>query len=380
MTSRLYPTTIRLFRQVFASLRRLGLASALSPLGFAMLALYVCGLLLLERRQTATHIADWLPGRAHDALNRLLVHPPITTRRLFGSVIQWAKHLGSGFLVVDEVVLEKPYGTKCAWIGWMYSASRKRTVKGLCAVVLLFCVGRWRIPIDFRLWRPKAHCPAPQYRTRTSLAFEMLQEVALSELPIEYVAFDNFYTAGWLTKAISHLGWTWVGMLETKAHVRYHRRLWQAGQLAASLKLKWRSAFHLRTVSFIAYLPKYGTLRLVVTRTRFGNFQVLACNALEADLSWIIERKRQRWTVETLFRDAKQFCGFTACQCWLDVAQVMHIAFVLLAFIVLQMLRRDPKETLGSVKERLQRDAWIGHLPTPPMLKGKSSLSVLITA
>lgn len=380
MTSRLYPTTIQLFRQVFASLRRLGLATALSPLGFAILVVYVCGLLLLDRRQTATRIADWLPGRAHDALNRLLVHPPITTRRLFDCVIQWAKQLGSGFLVVDEVVLEKPYGTKCAWIGWMYSATRKRTVKGVCAVVLLFCVGRWRIPIAFRLWRPKEHCPAQQYRTRTALAWEMLQEVALSGLSIQYVAFDNFYTAGWLTKAISQLGWTWVGMLETKAHVRYHRRLWQAGQLAASLKLKWRSAFRLRAVSFIAYLPKYGTLRLVVTRTRFGNFQVLASNALEADLSWIIERKRRRWTVETLFRDAKQLCGFTACQCWLDVAQVMHIAFVLLAFIVLQLLRRDPKETLGSVKERLQRDALVGHLPTPPMLKGKSPLAVLLTA
>ncbi len=238
----------------------------------------MCGLLLLDRRQTATRIADWLPGRAHDALNRLLVHPPITTHRLFDHVIQWAKQLGSGYLVVDEVVLEKPYGT--------------------------------------------------------NLAFEMLQEVALSGLSIQYVAFDNFYTAGWLTKAISQLGWTWVGILETKAHVRYHRRLWQAGQLATSVKLKWRSAFRLRAASFIAYLPKYGTLRLVVTRTRFGNFQVLASNDLAADLAWIIERKRRRWTVETLFRDAKQFCGFTACQCWLDVAQVMPIAFVLLAFIV----------------------------------------------
>ncbi len=167
MTSRLYPITIQLFQQVFASLRRLG---------FAMTVVYVCGLLLLDRRQTATRIADWLPGSAHDALNRLLVHPPITTRRLFDHVIQWAKQLGSGYLVVDEVVLEKPNGTNLAW--------------------------------------------------------EMLQKVALSGLSIQYVAFDNFYTAGWLTKAISQLGWTWVGMLETKAHVRYHRRLWQAGQLA----------------------------------------------------------------------------------------------------------------------------------------------------
>jgi DDE superfamily endonuclease len=380
VTSRLYPTTIHLFRQVVASLRRLGLTSAISPLGFALLTLYLCGLILLERRQTATRIAGWLPGRAHDALNRLLVQPPITSRRLFGYVIQWAKYLGSGYLVVDEVILEKPFGDHCAWIGWMYSTSRKRSVKGMCAVVLLLCVRHWRIPIAFRLWRPKNRCGHQQYRKRTELAWEMFQEVALSGLAIQYVTFDNFYTAGWLTKAVSRLGWRWVGILESKAHVHYHRRLCQAGQLATALKLKWRSAFGLRASSFLAYLPKYGTLRLVVTRTRHGNFQVLASNALDSDLSWIVERKRRRWTIETLFRDAKQFCGFTACQCRVDVAQVMHIAFVLLAFLVMQLLRRDPKETLGSVKERLQQEIWKGDSPTPPMLKGKSSSALLITA
>jgi hypothetical protein len=192
-------------------------------------------------------------------------------------------------------------------------------------------------------------------------------------LPIQFVTFDNFYTAGWLTKAIARLGWTWVGMLESKAHIRYSHRLWQAGQLAACLKLKWRSAFALRARSIVAYLPKYGTLRLVVTRTGHGNFQVLATNDLSSDLSLIICRKRKRWSVETPFRDAKQFCGFLACQCRLDGAQVKHIAFVLLAFLVLQMLRRDPKETLGSAKDRLQREVAIGHFSAPPMLKGKIS-------
>lgn len=380
MTSRLYPTTRRLFRQVFASLHRLGLVGVLSPLSFALMALYISGLMLLEKHQTATRMADWLPGRAHDALNRLLTGSGISTRSLFEQVIHWAQALGRGYLVVDEVVLEKPFGEKCAWIGWIYSTSQKRSVKGMCAVVLLFCVGAWRIPVAFRLWRPKAHCAPGQYRKRTELAWEMLLSIAQSGLAIEFVTFDNLYAAGWLTKAISCLGWTWVSMLEAKTHVCYQHRLWQAGQLAAALKLKWRSAFALRARAFTAYLPKYGTLRLVVTQNRHGNFQVLATNALDSDLTLIVCRKRQRWSVETLFRDAKQFCGFTACQCWLDVAQVMHIAFVLLAFLVMQMLRRDPKETLGSVKDHLQKEVLTAHLAAPPTLKGKSSLSLLSTA
>jgi DDE superfamily endonuclease len=380
MTSRLYPTTRRLFRQVFVSMRQLGLLSVLSPLSFALLAVYICGLILLDKRQTATRVADWLPGRAHDALNRLLTEHSISTRSLFAQVIEWAKRLGTGYLVVDEVILAKPYGKKCPWIGYLYSTSEKRYVKGMCAVVLLFCVGDWRIPIDFRLWRPKERCAPDQYRKRTELAREMLLEVAQTGLSIQYVAFDNLYTAGWLTKCITRLGWKWVGMVESKAHICYHHRLWQAAQLAATLKLKWRSAFDLRACSLIAYLPKYGTLRLVVTRNRFGNFQVLATNDLGSDLSLIITRKRHRWSIETLFRDAKQFFGFTACQCIVDGAQVLHIAFVLLAFLVLQMLRRDPKETLGSLKDRLQREAMTGQSSAPSLLKGKMSQSVLSTA
>lgn len=380
MTSRLYPTTRRLFRQVWIHLRQLGLLGVLSPLSFSLLGVYLCGLLLLDKRQTATRIADWLPERAHDALNRLLTRHTISTRQIFASVIGWARQLGSGYLVIDEVVLEKPYADKCAWIGWIYATSQKRSVKGLCAVVVLFCVGAWRIPVAFRLWRPKTQCAPQQYRKRTELAWDMLTELAETGLSVQFVTFDNFYTAGWLTKAIARLGWTWVGMLESKAHVRYRQRLWQAGQLAGSLRLKWRSAFALRASSLVAYLPKYGTLRLVVTRNRHGNFQVLATNDLESDLSLIVSRKRQRWSVETLFRDAKQFCGFLACQCRLDGAHVKHIAFVLLAFLILQMLRRDPKETLGSVKDRLQREVLFGQAAPPAMLKCKSPLPFFSTA
>ena len=96
MASRLYPTTRRLFRQVVRSLREFGLRATLSPLVFGLMALYITGLLLLDRRQNVTRISDWLPARAHDALNRLLRTHQVSTRAVMGAIISWAKGLGNG--------------------------------------------------------------------------------------------------------------------------------------------------------------------------------------------------------------------------------------------------------------------------------------------
>jgi hypothetical protein len=47
---------------------------------------------------------------------------------------------------------------------------------------------------------------------------------------------------------------------------------------------------------------------------------------------------------------------------------VRHVAFVLLTFVVLQMLRRNAQETVASVKERWQLAvACNGHLPPAPL-------------
>jgi len=91
-------------------------------------------------------------------------------------------------------------------------------------------------------------------------------------------------------------------------------------------------------------------------------------------------RKRSRWSVETLFRDAKQFAGLAACQCRVNQALVRHVAFVLIAFVVLQQLRLRPKETLGEVKDRLQRDVMTNGVEAPQPLRGKVAINQLLTA
>ena len=380
MASRLYPTTRRLFRQVVRSLKGFGLGTTLSPLVLGLMAIYITGLLLLDRRQNGTRIADWLPARAHDAVNRLLRVHALSTRALMGAIIEWAKRLGEGYLIVDDVVVSKPFSKLSQWIGWTYSTSEKRFVRGFHIVVLLWCIGIWRIPVAFRLWRPKKNCRPDRYRTKLQLAWEMIVEVYQSGLPIQYIVFDTFYTAGWLTKKINRLGLKWVGLLHPNTTIHYRDRRWSVASLGAWLKLKWRARLQLRARSIVAYLPKYGTLRLVVTRNRHGNLEVLATNDLDSDLTTIVLRKRSRWSIETLFRDAKQFSGLAACQCRVDQALVRHVAFALIAFVVLQRLRLHPKETLGEVKDRLQRELITGGLPAPAPLRGKVPVAQLLTA
>ncbi len=377
MTSRLYATTRRLFKQVSQTLQKLGLGSVMSPLTYAMLAIYVTGLILLDRRQNGTRIARWLPGRMHDGLNRLLRCHELSTRAVMKTCIKWAKRIGTGHASLDDVIVEKAFSKKCAWMGWTYSNALKRKVYGFHVVLLMWSSGPWRIPVAFRIWRPSKSCGPKNYRKKTDLALAMLIEVIQERLPMEYVVMDFGYSAGWLTKKMTKLGLTWGGVLHPKTTIHYRNRRWSAKTLSAWLKLKWRKQLGLRARSIVAYSPKYGTVRLVVTRNRHGNFEVLVTNDLGADLTTIVLRKRSRWAVETLFRDAKQFAGLAACQCRVDQALVRHVAFVLLAFIVLQRLRLHLKETLGEVKERLQLEAFTGGLPRPLPLKGKVALNQL---
>ena len=124
-----------------------------------------------------------------------------------------------------------------------------------------------------------------------------------------------------------------------------------------------------RAVALNIYAPKYGSLRLVVTRNRHGNHEYIVTNDSGADLTTVVLRKVSRWSIETLFRDAKQYAGLEACQCRVDQAMVRHVGVVLLTFVVLQMMRRSRQESLGSVKERWQLEVMRAGESPPPLLK-----------
>jgi hypothetical protein len=370
VASRLYRTTRPLYFQVTQILDQLGAAVG-SPTTAILIALYVTGLILLDARPTQTRVTRVLPGRCHDALNRLLRTTPWSTRKLLAPLVAWIRHASlPGYLCLDDVVVEKAFAKQLPWAGWTYSFAKKRKVYGMHIVVVLWCSTdrRWRIPVAYRLWRPKRSCAPHHYQTKLQLAAGMLTELVAARLPFAYLVMDTHYTAGWFTRLAGRLGICWIGTLPPRTTVIWRGRRQPVAELAERLRLAWRPRLGLRAAAVTVYAPRYGVMRLVVTRNRHGNHDYLVTNDLAADLTMVVARKQSRWSVETIFRDTKQYAGLGACQCWTDAAMVRHIALVLVAFVVLQQLRLDPTEPIAAVKERWQLAVTRqGELPPTPL-------------
>ena len=378
MTARLYRTTQRLYGQVAWAVQVLGVSTAVggNPTTVGLIGVYVAGLVLLDARPTQVRISERLPARSHDALNRLLRVMPLSTRALLGGLIGLARQLSQrlgtpGYLVVDDVVIEKPFAKRLPWAAWTCSFAKKRKVYG-CHVVLLSWTsdptGTWRIPVAFRLWRPKRSCAPGRYRKKTELVVAMLREVVAAGCPAAYLVGDTAYTGGVVSKTAARLGLVWVGTLAPRTTVVYRGRRQAVRDVAATLQLKWRPKLGVRATALQVYAPALGQVRLVVLKNEHGNFEYLVTNDVATDLSTLVLRKRSRWRIETIFRDTKQVAGLAACQGWVDQAMVRHVALVCLTFVALQLLRRDPQETVGAVKARWHDEVLRdGQTPPPPL-------------
>lgn len=342
-----------------------------SPVTFDVLCLYISGLILLDKRQNCTRITRYLPGRCHDAINRLLRVTFFSSRVLMGVLIAFAQSYGvTGYLCLDDVVVAKRFSKQCRWTGWTWSNSKGGKVYGLHIVVLLWCVGVVKIPVAFRLWQPRAKCGDRYYRTKLELAQEMITEIRTAQLPFAYLVFDSWYNAAWFVRWLDNCGIIWQSTLQKNRKVVYKKKKLRIDKLAQTSKLKWRAHLGVRTAVANIYLPDYGSVRLVVTKDGHGRWTYIVTNDMQADLTTIVERKHSRWDIETLFRDGKQFTGFAACQCRVPQAMVRHVAFVLLAYVVLNQLRLDPSETAGEAKERLQLQVVRAGAMPPLPLKG----------
>ena len=170
-------------------------------------------------------------------------------------LIRWVQGLaGPGYLCLDDVVVEKPFAKVLAWAGWTYSHSQKRPVFGFHIVLLFWCHKTLRIPVGFRLWRPKRE-GLPAYRTKLELAQTLITMVLRAGLSFEYLTFDSWYNARWFTKWLNAQQLIWVSTLKANARVTYRGRTQAVAELASQLP-RHRIAGNTRAWTGSVYLPE----------------------------------------------------------------------------------------------------------------------------
>lgn len=273
----------------------------------SILALYIKLLIVVSLKKTALTLSEISDEISHDKLTRALKsYVPRSTpleniTKPFG--------LRGGYLVIDDTVLEKPYGKAFEGASYVFSSSKGKAVYGYQLVLLIWTDGNKRIVIGEQLYRKGGP-------TKIELALEMLSRARnVYKMNPEYVLFDSWYGSKQIFKRLKNYGWYFVTRLK-KNRLLNNKKLseirkspyWQEiGRLSGGIK---------------------------ISVVRHGN-KYFATNRLTLSRSEILGIYKQRQQIEEVNKALKH-CSLSDCQMRSAKAQRAHIAMCVFAYSLLE--------------------------------------------
>ena len=108
----------------------------------------------------------------------------------------------TGYLIIDDTVLDKPYAHNMALTKKRYSGKHHKVVQGIGIVNHVWNDGEKYVPVNFRVYDP-----ACDGKIKNDHAREMIHTADKRGLQPLYVRMDAWYTCVDNLKAIAHKGW-----------------------------------------------------------------------------------------------------------------------------------------------------------------------------
>ena len=172
-----------------------------------LLELYTDYLLSAFSHTTATGLSA-MTGEAvsHDKITRFLAGKELNSPELWRLVKPLVRELedeGSGVLIIDDTIEEKPYTDESELVCWHYDHSKGRNVKGINLLSTLYRVGEVSIPVAFELvkktgWvfnEKKEKWQRKSLQTKNELYRQMLKACAKNRIGFRYVLNDVWYAS-----------------------------------------------------------------------------------------------------------------------------------------------------------------------------------------
>ena len=221
------------------------LGRTLSRQALVSCVMMIAGLCVLAKQPTARAIAAQLGVVSHDSLTRLLTRGVVTATLLMNALLQQALLLSSGMvlpscLVLDDVLIPKPFSRWIAGAYWDWDHADRRTVFGHRLVVVLWTNGVVVIPVAFALWH-KRHSAYFLTETATFARQEyealLTQHPAMRPLLASHLAWDGETAtlrltslASWERSLIDKAAWA-----DIAGHAANHHRYRTKNELARCL-------------------------------------------------------------------------------------------------------------------------------------------------
>jgi len=289
------------------------------------LELYVDFLISSQKQFSGVELSKVSPQEmAHDSVSRWLSQEKLTPKIVWQQS-QMMVDKESGYLIIDDTVLDKPYSQNMALVKKQYSGKHHGIVKGIDLVNMIWTDGSKMIPVDYRIYDPTR-----DDKTKNDHAREMLKSQEKRGFKPLYVLMDAWFTSVDNLKAIRSKNWNWIGALKSNRLVS----ITQGSYLSVS-ELDWASK-HVHKV----WLKAYGFVLVSKIVTQNSDITYLATNDLSLEnLKTFKNHYDQRWTIETFHRGIKQCCGVEKCYAVKERSQRNHILCAFLAFLKLEWER-----------------------------------------
>lgn len=314
---------------------------------------------------TQTYLAEHSEEYSHDQMNRFLRQDRITPRLVWENVKEDIVPCEAGYVLFDDVVLDKRHSRKSEIVRRQWSGNEKRVIRGIGGVTCVYVnpeTAQFWV-IDFRLYDPEG-----DGKSKLAHLLDMLEGAVFSkQLTFRTVLMDSWYATMKVSKRMETLNKFYYCPLKSNRLVSdnaaaEHRRVdsldWSEDE-ARRGKL-----IHVRKFPK-GHQVKLFRLAFSTERTEYVITNDLSHNAADA----VQNECSVRWKIEQFHRETKQVTGIEACQCRSARAQRNHVACAFLVWTSLKRHARQVGETIYQLKSGLLSDYMRQQLrsPTIPM-------------
>lgn len=367
------------------------------------IAVYITGL-VTQHNVTSTAIAASVGILSHDQLSRMLHSLSWSISQGAILSVRLVEALGvEGYLIIDDVLIPKPFASKIAFCFWDHDHSLKRHTFGQRLVFVVWSNGRITIPLLFAFWQktpkaptrkrrgrrgrpPKRGRPITDYskrgrlrralykarkparkrrvrlangvhaRSKNELARCLVWKVVRGGVRAKFILFDNWYASRDNLALFERLGLYWVTRVKENAKVSTAEQRLSVKQVASQVKkanYHYYTGLGARVRSFEVSLGNR-LIKLVAikddTAREGGRTKYLMTNGLHLSNRETVEWYRRRWIVEVFFRDSKQYLGLASSEARRPEAVVSHVALVCVAYSFVQLLKPVEGEHRPSIR------------------------------
>jgi hypothetical protein len=317
---------------------------------------YINFIIATPRDVTATEAERVQPestnAPAHDAFTRLLQRLEPDAETLWQEA-RTQIDLTSGFLILDDSTLEKPFSKFNALVYQHWSGKQKAVVSGINLMTLLWSDGIRCVPVDYRLFDKDR-----DGKTKNDHFAEMLLEAFERGFSPELVCFDSWYASVENLKLCRSLGWHFLTRLKANRQIRVNggklQSVSEAGLGGGDGTLCW--------------LKGFGEIKVFRVRATNGTSEYWATSRCEMTEQ---ERERQAkaaWQIEMYHRALKQQCLIERAHCRRLRPVSNHIGLCIRAFVRIESHCYRERISWIQAKTSIIRDAVRAYLANPRYL------------